>query len=173
MREFKTKNFRVVADAIEEDDLDLSWDETGETRKGLESGRFIAFVARVRVFFRGNEVGTDYLGNCIYKSFDDFMDHRECGRQNRETHRREGKFQIYRKNRPHEHCLSKSDKLKPRGFATEARAKQWAEKNAKEEYQIFETGKCGSYFHDMVREAISEARKNVIDFQDARVRRVA
>ena len=101
------------------------------------------------------------------------MDHKECGEQNRKTLAREGRYQIYRKNRPYEHCLSKSDKLKPRGFATEARAKQWAEKNAKEEYQIFETGKCGSYFHDMIREAISEARKTVSSFKDVRVRNAA
>ena len=173
MREFKTKNFRVVCDAIEEDDLDLSWDDTGETREGLESGRFIAFVARVRVFFHGQTVGTDYLGNCIYKSFDDFMDHRECGKQNRETLRREGKFQIYRKARKYEHCLGQNDKLKARGFATREHAEQWAKKNAKEEYQIFETGKCGSYFHDMIREAISEARKTVSSFKDVRVRNAA
>jgi len=170
MREFKTKNFRVVADAIEEDSLDLSWDDTGETRKGLESGKFIAFVARVRVFFQGKEVGTDYLGNCIYESLEKFMDHRECGEQNRKTLIREGKYQIYRKARPYESCLSQSDKLKARGFATRERAEQWAQKNTKEAYEIFETGKCGSYFHDMIREAISEARKTVSSFKEVHVR---
>jgi|ERR1700752_259282 len=78
MREFNTKNFKVVCDALEEDDLDLSFDEDGSTRKGLKSGALMAFVARVRVFFQGKEVGADYLGGCIYKSLEDFMDHREC-----------------------------------------------------------------------------------------------
>lgn len=68
---------------IEEDDLDLSFDEDGSTLKGLQSGELMAFVARVRVFFNGNEVGSDYLGGCIYKSLEDFMDHKECGEQNR------------------------------------------------------------------------------------------
>lgn len=84
MREFKTKNFKIVCDAIEEDDLDLSFDEDGSTLRGLQSGRLIAFVARVRVFFNGTEVGSDYLGECIYESLESFMDHRECGKQNAE-----------------------------------------------------------------------------------------
>lgn len=88
IREFETKNFKVIVDALPEDDLDLSWDDTGEIREGLESGRYIAFVARARVLFRGREVGTDYLGSCIYKSFEDFMDHRECGKQNAEYERK-------------------------------------------------------------------------------------
>lgn len=89
MREFNTKQFRVVCDAIEENDLDLSFDENGSVREGLESGKFIAFVARVRVYFQGNEVGTDYLSGCVYESLDAFMDHRECGKQNAKRARQE------------------------------------------------------------------------------------
>lgn len=89
MREFKTKQFRVICDAIEETDLDLSWDDTGKVREDLEAGELIAFVARVRVFFQGTEIGTDYLGNCIYKSLEDFQDHRECGKQNAKYARQE------------------------------------------------------------------------------------
>lgn len=172
MREFKTKNFRVIADAVEEDSLDLSFDDTGEVRRKLENGTFIAFVARVRVFFRGNKVGTDYLGGCIYESLEKFMDHKECGIENRKRLAREGRYQIYRKARPYEHCLSQTDKLKPRGFATRERAEAWAKQNTKEAYDIFESGKCGSYFHGMIREAVSEARKTVSSFKDVRVRTV-
>ena len=113
MREFETKNFIVRASAEEEFDLDLSWDDDGSVRKGLKSGQFIAFCAHVEVIHKdtGAVLGEDYLGNCIYKSFDDFMDHRVCGRQNR--------------------------KLK----------------------QQKKAGRCGSYFTDMIHEAISEARK--------------
>lgn len=113
MREFKTKHFKVIADAVEELDVDLSWDEDGSIREGLDSGKYIVFCARVRVLYNGREVGTDYLGNCIYKDFDDFMDHRECGKQNK-----------------------------------------------KYERQGVET-RCGSYFHDMIRSAIAEARKTL------------
>jgi hypothetical protein len=97
IREFKTRNFTVRVDAVEEDDLDLSWDEDGSTRKGLQSGKFMAFVARVRVYFKGNEVASDYLGGCIYESLEAFMDHRECGKQNRQREKqgKEGRCGSY------------------------------------------------------------------------------
>jgi len=170
IREFKTKNFHVVVDAVEECDLDLSWDEDGQTREGLENGTLIAFCARARVFLRGKEIASDYLGGCIYKSLEDFADHKECGKQNRATLKREGRFQIYRKARPYEHCLSKTDKLKSRGFQTRERAEAWAKANAKEAYEIFETGKCGSYFAGMVSEVCKEARKAVAELKDTYVR---
>jgi hypothetical protein len=130
MREFNTKNFKVVCDAIEEEDLDLSFDGDGSTREALESGELIAFVARVRVFFQGHEVGSDYLGNCIYKSLESFMNHRECGAQNAKYAR-----------------FEKCQKLTPGSL-----------------------GRCGSYFHDMIREAIGKARKNMLAYQTIRIR---
>jgi hypothetical protein len=170
IREFKTQNFHVVVDAVEEFDLDLSWDEDGSTREGLENGSLIAFCARARVFFRGMEIASDYLGGCIYKSLEDFEDHRECGKQNRATIRREGRFQIYRKARPYPSCLSASDKLKKRGFATRERAEVWARANAREDWEVFETGKCGSYFAGMVSEVCKEARKAIADYKNIRMR---
>lgn len=83
IREFRTKNLRIVVDACVENDLDLSWDDTGETREGLESGKYIAFVARARAFYNGFEVASDYLGGCIYESLDAFMDHRQCAVETR------------------------------------------------------------------------------------------
>lgn len=53
IREFKTKNFKVIVDAVEDFDLDLSWDDTGEVRDKLERGVYISFTARVRVLFHG------------------------------------------------------------------------------------------------------------------------
>jgi hypothetical protein len=172
IREFKTKNFHVVIDAVEECDLDLSWDEDGSTRKGLENGSLIAFCARARVFLRGKEIASDYLGNCVYRSLEDFADHKECGKQNRATIKREGRFQVYRKARKHEHCLLPTDKIKKRGFATRERAEAWASKNAKEPYDIFETGRCGSYFADMIAEVCREARKELQDLKDVYLRTV-
>lgn len=125
IRTFKTRNFKVIVDAIEEDDLDLSFDEDDSVRKGLESGKFVAFVARVRVLLHGSEVGTDYLGGCIYESLDAFQDHRVVGKQNADY---------------------------------EARG---------------ESGRSGSYFHDMIRTAIAEAREHVAELQMVRVRKVA
>lgn len=83
IREFNTTNFKVIVDALPEEDLDLSFDETGETAAKLDSGDYVAFVARARVLFHGAELASDYLGNCIYESLEAFMDHRGCGIQNR------------------------------------------------------------------------------------------
>jgi hypothetical protein len=112
IRSFHTKNFRVIVDAIEEVDLDLSFDDDGEVQRRLENGTLIAFVARARVIGpMGIELASDYLGGCIYESLEAFADHRECGRQNR-TYEANG-----------------------------------------------DTGRCGSYFADMVSSVCSEARK--------------
>jgi hypothetical protein len=113
MREFNTPNYTVRISAEEEFDLDLSFDETGRVAKQLDAGDLIAFVAHVEVIHKptGMVLGEDYLGNCIYKSFADFMDHRACGRQNRKW-KKQGK-----------------------------------------------TGRCGSYFSDMISQTISEARE--------------
>jgi hypothetical protein len=129
MRTFKTKNFTVRCTAEEELDVDLSFDDTGEVREGLGSGKYMVFRAKVAVYFKGEEIGTDYLGNCIYESLDDFMDHRECGKINKE--------------------------YEAKGKAT----------------------RCGSYFHDMIREAIREARKTIQrkrqEYKNVRIRKVA
>lgn len=70
---FKTARFEVGLEFGPEDDLDLSWDEDGSIRAGLESGKFFAFVARTYVKFEGATVGEDYLGGCIYASEREFM----------------------------------------------------------------------------------------------------
>jgi len=173
IREFKTQNFHVIVDAVEEDSPDLSFDETGETARNIDNGTYILFCARARCFFRGLEVSSDYLGNCIYKSLDKFQDHKECAAQTRRTIRREGKFTIYRKARPYEHCLSKSDKLKRRGFSTRERAEQWAKTNTSEPYDIFETGGCGSYFSAMVKTVCEEGRRAVKDMSRIHMREVS
>lgn len=122
IRQFQTKNFSVIVDALPEEDLDLSFDDDGSVAEGLESGKFIAFVARARVFFHGEEIGTDYLGGCIYESLEAFMDHRECGRANR----------------------------------------KWEAEG--------QSGRCGSYFSDMIHEAIAEARKHLALAKSVHVR---
>lgn len=97
--EFKTAQFSVIFETLPEYDVDLSFDDDGSIREGLQEGLYVAFVAKVAVYYRGREVAADYLGGCIYESPEDFMDHRG---------------------------LAKG---------------------------------CGSYFSDMVRNAIAEARK--------------
>lgn len=114
IREFNTLNYKVRVLAEAETDVDLSWDDTGHVAEQLDRSELIAFCAHVKVIHTptGAVLGEDYLGQCIYKDFDDFMDHRECGIQNR--------------------------KYESQG----------------------ERGRCGSYFSDMIREAIGLARQN-------------
>ena len=64
----------------------------------------------MRVLLDGNEIAADYLGNCVYNSAQEFIDHRG--------------------------------------------------------------NKTGSYFSDMVRSAIAEARKNVARLQSIKLRAV-
>lgn len=107
---FKTPNFTITVTAEEEFDLDLSFDETGETTEKINSGDLCAFCAKASVRFHGAEIGTDYLGGCIYESPRDFRDHV--------------------------------------GLAIKSRA---------------DGRNYGSYFPDMVREAIREAREFIAD----------
>ena len=98
IREFRTKNFRVVMEALDEQDLDLSFDDTGEVAEKLDNGELIAFCAHAYVQGpNGETLAEDYLGDCIYESFQAFMDHRACGRQNREWEKegREGRCGSY------------------------------------------------------------------------------
>lgn len=81
---FQSGRFTVTCTALEEDCPDLSWDDTGEAREGIESGEFVLFCAKVAVYFDGNEVARDYLGNCIYRSFEEFTtSHRDPDPMNR------------------------------------------------------------------------------------------
>ena len=85
IREFNTRNFRVLVEAEADFDLDLSFDESGDVARKLDNGDLIAFQVAVRVFCKatGAKVGADYLGGCIYESIEAFADHRACGKQNR------------------------------------------------------------------------------------------
>lgn len=115
--QFKTKNFTVRVTAETENELDISWDETGEVREKLDSGEYVAFCAKASVAFRGAEIGTDYLGNCIYSDVKEFRDHVGLAIKSREDGRN-----------------------------------------------------YGSYFPDMVKAAISEARDALSDMPSIRVR---
>lgn len=74
IRKFETKHFMVIVDAIVEQDLDISYDETSETQDKLDSGQWVAFCASARVIHKatGIELASDYLGNCIYSSYREF-----------------------------------------------------------------------------------------------------
>jgi hypothetical protein len=72
---FETARFTVVMTAEPEHDLDLSWDDTGEVAKGIESGKFDVFCAKCAVLLDGREIAADYLGQCIYETPETFRDH--------------------------------------------------------------------------------------------------
>lgn len=76
IKEYKTPHFRIVVDAIPDDDLDLSGDETGEVAARLNSGECIAFCARARAYVDGEQIASDYLGGCIYESLEAFREPR-------------------------------------------------------------------------------------------------
>lgn len=75
MWEFETARFRVEWRASPCLDLDLSWDETGETRANLESGLWCAFDSEMVVLLDDREIGHDYLGQSIYENPSEFRDH--------------------------------------------------------------------------------------------------
>lgn len=84
IREFRTAQFRVVIDAVEETEPDISHDETTETRDKLDSGEWIIFCVRARVIHDMlGELSSDYLGNCIHPTITAFMDHKQCAVETR------------------------------------------------------------------------------------------
>ena len=104
MWQFKTRNFTVKWEVTDCDYLDLSFCETGETRENINSGLWQAFDSKVAVYYKGQEIGSSYLGQSIYENPSDFRDHIGCN-----------------------------------------------------------SAGYGSYFSDMIREAIDEARQNMAD----------
>lgn len=71
---FETENLCVSWSVAHDDDLDLSWDDTGEVQERLERGLYIAFVARIRVTHKetGAVLGEAYLGGNVYENASDF-----------------------------------------------------------------------------------------------------
>ncbi len=57
-------------------DVDLSWDETGEVTKKINSGEFDVFCVKAECFCDGSSIAEDFLGGCIYAHPEDFQDHK-------------------------------------------------------------------------------------------------
>lgn len=75
--QFNTANFQVTAAAVEDNDLDLSWDDDGSTREGLQSGLYQAFGVIVRATHTPSGASAESsLFGCIYENVSDFIDHR-------------------------------------------------------------------------------------------------
>lgn len=84
MYRFETKHFAIVATIVDDNDLDLSWDEDGETRAKLESGEYQAFGTIVDVYCNGAKIGGDSLWGSVYSEPREFFaDHRCADPMNR------------------------------------------------------------------------------------------
>jgi hypothetical protein len=81
---FKTRNFTITATCSDEPFPDLSWDEDGATAEMIDNGDAVAFSVAVRVYYRGVEIASDHLGECIYSSTGEFFTaHRDRDELNR------------------------------------------------------------------------------------------
>lgn len=75
---YERDGFTVIVDKTWEEDIRLcdSFDDTchdiKEMERKVESGVLDWFMLRVRVFVEGNELGSAYLGGCLYE------DPKEC-----------------------------------------------------------------------------------------------
>ena len=118
IRTIKAGRFTVTVRALEEFDLDLSFDDDGSIARALGAGELEAFTVEASCSLDGrHELSSDYLGNCIYPTPRAFMDHMGLRAHNRRTGHN-----------------------------------------------------CGSYFSDMVRSVVRDARKAVADLQTVHVR---
>ena len=88
MFSFETAQFRVVATIEPDEDLDLSFDETGEVAEDLDAGRSVAFRTCVEVLDKqtGAVLGSDHLGGSIYTDPSRFFEsHRDSPDSDRNT----------------------------------------------------------------------------------------
>lgn len=84
MYRFAIGRFEIRADIEPCADIDLSWDDDGETRAGLESGALEAFDTRVSVWLNGVQIGADWLCQSIYSDPAEFFtSHRDSDPMNR------------------------------------------------------------------------------------------
>lgn len=81
---FSIGRFEIRADIEPSQDLDLSWDESGETAENLNSGLWEAFDTKVSVLLNGVEIASDWLCQSIYADPREFFsDHRSADPMNR------------------------------------------------------------------------------------------
>ncbi len=84
MWQFEIGRFTIRARIEPSEDLDLSWCETGETERNLDSGLWTAFDTCVSVELNGVEIGTNWLCGSIYEDPREFFTaHRDADPMNR------------------------------------------------------------------------------------------
>lgn len=163
MWRFETARFAVIWTISPSESCDLSWDETGETRFNLESGLWSAFDSKMSVELDGVEIAADYLGESIYEDPADFRDHIGINEIASKTKARKelskAKSDYIKRI---QYCQDKVQ-LDVWSHAAYIRNTQQARDSLRQARLNYEramqsAGHCGSYFSDMVRNAISEAR---------------
>ena len=165
MWEFSTARFRVSWDIMPDYDTDLSFDESGEVRAKLESGDYQCFQSRMLVEFDGRAVGVDYLGASIYDDPADFRDHIGLGAiTTRAKARRDldkAKWEFINRVK---YLRSKRGRGYGRAYyerSIAANRERIAQARRDFKWRMESAGKCGSYFKDMISEAIREARQEL------------
>ena len=78
MWQFTIGRFTIRAAIQPSQDLDLSWCETGETARNLDSGLWEAFDTCVSVEFNGVEIASDWLCQSIYADPREFFTDHRC-----------------------------------------------------------------------------------------------
>jgi hypothetical protein len=80
MYTFETAQFHLTWQIRDHDDVDFSFDETGEVRAKVYSGEWRAFESRIAVYHKqsGMLFGEATLGGSIYENPKDFRDHIGC-----------------------------------------------------------------------------------------------
>ena len=135
---FNTQHFTVLFSAEEEHESLASLMKDWEpllilsTVRDIEAGRTQVFSAKVSVIHTetGDELSSSYLGACFYKNVADFMDHFGLGLTSMENKLKKARNEKRQKQLQQHVDFIKQNHYNP----------------------------IGSYFKDMVKEAISEAR---------------
>jgi len=69
---YEREGFDIIVDITSEDisprgQFDWSEEEMDQLMRDIEFGKYDWFMLRVRVFVEGNELGSHYLGGCLYE----------------------------------------------------------------------------------------------------------
>lgn len=166
---FETARFTVAAVACEDCDVDLSWDDTGETRAKIDSGEWQYFRVEMRVMLDGRTIATDHLGGCIYETFADFRDHIGIGKRAMETRARadlakeiarfEKRLAYFREKEEIGEWNRKRRIVESKRIFDAMAESRRSFRHAME--IVRGPGVIGSYFSDMVRESIRMARNEI------------
>ena len=73
-----TQGFHIVCSVAYEDmhpgdSFDDSCHDVAEICRKIDSGEYVWFMVRVEAFKNGILLGTDYLGGCLYESYQEFL----------------------------------------------------------------------------------------------------